>query len=115
MLRGPAFFDYVAFPGNIRIKMGVGIFPPPDFVALPIATEYNVRVTVAIDVIDRAAGFDGEEARVQHVTIPAGDVAAIPHQGRRNLAETNHEIISTVLVEVHHEGSGLLGRCPGHG
>jgi len=81
----------VTFPGNFGIEIREGIFPPPDFVALPIAAEDDIRIAVAIDIANDAAGFDGEEVGFDDVTVPAFSVAAIPDEGGSGLAETKNE------------------------
>ena len=92
MLRCAAFLDDVPFPGNVGIIVRIRIFPPPDFIALPIAAENNVRMAVPIDIANDAAGFDGQEIGFDDVAVPAVAVPAIPNQGRRRLRESSRQI-----------------------
>ena len=60
VLRFAAAFDFVPLPRLVLVKIGCRVFPPPNFVALPIATKHNIEVSIAIDIINRSAGLNGE-------------------------------------------------------
>ena len=40
------FFDQMPFPGDVRIEVGIWVFPPPNFIALPIAAENNIELLI---------------------------------------------------------------------
>src|SRR5581483_12448151 len=100
MLGGAAFFDEVAFPARVGIKMRIRILPPPDFAALPVAPKDDVGRAVAIDVHGCATGLDGQEIRLNNVAIPAGFDAAAPDQRGRDLPERENKIVRAVLVQI---------------
>ena len=108
VLRRAVFFNHVAFPGCFRIEFRIRVFPPPDFLALPVPAENKVRVAVAVDVVNRAAGFDRQKIFFDHITLPTVVRAPVPDQRGRDLAETEHEIIHPVLVQIGDQGAGLL-------
>ena len=94
--------------------MRIGVFPPPDFRALPVAAEHKVRIAIAVDVVNRAPSLDGEKILFDDVAVPAFGPAPVPDERGRDLAETEHEIIHAVPVQIGDERAGLLGgltRC----
>ena len=109
VLGGAAFLDEVSFPGNFGIEVREWIFPPPDFVALPIAAENDVGMAVAIDIANDAAGLDGEVVGFYDITIPAVRGAAIPDEGGGGLAKAEDEIVFAVFIEIAGDAAGLLG------
>ena len=111
VLRLAALLDEMPFPGHLGIKIGGRVFPPPDFVTLPIASKDNVEVAITVNVTNGAASLDGKVVLFDHVWVPAGSRAPVPHQGRRLLAEAKDEIVAAVTVEIGHHGAGLLGRA----
>src|SRR5260370_14775680 len=70
VLGGSASLDIVAFPGNARLKLREGILPPPDFITLPIAAENEVEISISIDIVNGAAGFNCQKVCLDNVTIP---------------------------------------------
>ena len=68
----------------------------------------QIQVPVAVDVVDRAAGLDGEMVRLDDEQLPASRLAAIPHQRRRLLTEAQDEVRHAVAVEVANDRAGLL-------
>ena len=115
VLGGAADLDGVPLPGHVGLPVLARIPPPPDLVALPVAAEDQVRISVAVDVADGAARFNGKEVFLDHVTVPSGLGPAIPHQGRPLLAEGEHEAVPSVLGEVRHDRGGLLPGSGWHG
>src|SRR5262249_36899554 len=89
------------------------ILPPPNLVALPIATENDVQIAVAVDVADGAARFDRQVILLDHVLIPAHVSSSIPNQSRSLLAEPENEVIDAIAVEIADDSSRLLGRTAG--
>ncbi len=115
VLGGAALLDGVALPGHVGLPILPRIPPPPDLVALPVAAEDEVRISVAVDVVDRSARLNRKVVLLDHVTIPAGLRPAIPHQGRPLLAKGEHEVVQSVLVEVRHHRRRLLPGGGWHG
>src|SRR5207248_9721235 len=109
MLGFPAFLDPMPRPGPVRVEIRIGILPPPDLVALPVAAEDDVEVAIAVDVLRRAAGLDREELRLDHATVPALVCAPIPEERWRFGAEADDEIHDAIPVEVGDEIACLLG------
>src|SRR6266404_3586930 len=93
VLSGTSAFNDMAFPGNGRIKLWERIFPPPNFIALPIAAENDVLVSIAIDVVHGPAGLDGEKVCFDNVTVPTHGFSAIPNERGSNLAKTDNKIV----------------------
>ena len=108
VLRGAALLYYVPFPRDVGIEIRKWIFPPPDLAALPIAAEDDIQVAVAIDVVNRAAGFDCKEVFVKDEARPTSRRTAIPDQRGGLLAKAEHEVIGAVLIKVGHDGARLL-------
>ena len=79
----------MAFPGHVGLPVLARIPPPPDLVALPVAAEDQVRISVAVDVADRSAGFDRQEVLLDHVAVPSASWSGgttpgpAPSRGRR--------------------------------
>ena len=108
VLRLAAFFDQMPLPGQFRVEIRIRILPPPDLVALVVATENDVGVAIPIDVAGRTAGLDGEELRLDHVTVPPRGGASIPDQRGPLDSEGDNEILHAILVEIGDEIAGLL-------
>ena len=115
VLRRAALFDQMPFPGDHRREIRIGVFPPPDFRALPVAAEHKVRIAIAVDVVNRSSSLDGEKILVDDVAVPAFVRAPVPDERGRDLAETEHEIIHAVPVQIGDERAGLLGGLAGCG
>ena len=64
MLIRATLLDDVALPGDVWIKVGVWILPPPEFVALKVPAKHNVEIAVAVDIVSRAACLNGEEVGI---------------------------------------------------
>src|SRR5262249_31771826 len=54
MLGCPTFLNYVALPGGLWTEIWVRVFPPPDLITLPVTPEDNVKVPIAIDIVNRS-------------------------------------------------------------
>ena len=103
-----ALLDHVPFPGDVRIEARIRIFPPPNLGALPVAAENDVEVAIAIDVIGRAARFDSEQLRLDHVALPACRTTPVPNQRRGLLTEADDEVLNAILIEIGDEIARLL-------
>src|SRR5207245_9704827 len=88
VLMGAAPLDGVPFPGDVRIVVPARIAPPPDLIALVVCPKDDVGVAVAVDVVNRSAGFDGEKFFLNDVAAPTAGIAPIPDQRWRPLPET---------------------------
>ena len=88
VLRRAALFDHVPFPGHRRVKVRIGISPPPYLSALPVPSEHDIRVAIPINIIDRPACLDGQEIGFDHISGPAARVSAIPDHRRSHFAKT---------------------------
>ncbi len=108
LLRFSASFDDVTLPRNIGIEVRSGIFPPPDLVALPVASPNQIQVTIAVDVIGYAACFKRKVLFFDGVDLPFRPDPAIPDQTRSLLTEAENEILNTVSIEIGGERAGLL-------
>src|SRR6266436_1371252 len=110
MLSLAALFDDVTFPGHFWVELWIRILPPPNLIALPVATEDDVEVAIAVDIVHRAPGLNSQELRLDDVTIPIGRSSTVPNQGRGFGAETQNEILDAVLVQIRDNITGLLRR-----
>src|SRR5439155_27100590 len=115
MLGRAAVLNDVPFPRDSRIEFRIGIFPPPDFIGLPVAAENEIEIAIAINIESCAAGLDGKEISFEHEPLPACGNSPIPDQSRSCFAEANDEIIGAIFVEVSDHGAGLLGGRAGQG
>ena len=114
MLMCAAGLDAMPFPHLIGRIGRPGIAPPPDFAALPVGAEDDVGISVAVDVGDRAAGFNREKLLLDHITIPAVlFIGPIPDQGRGFLTEGNDKAVDSILGQVGDDAAGLLRRFAG--
>ncbi len=100
--------DDPALPCHVRAELGIGVFPPPDFVGTGIAAEDKVEVAVAVDVVGDAARFDAQLSVVDRVALPAGGHAAEPDDGRATSAFGEDDVGGAVVIEVGGKRGGLL-------
>src|SRR5271168_1752786 len=99
----------MALPRNMRIEFRIGIFPPPDFVTLPVPAEDDVGMAVAVHVADNASGLDGKEIGLDNEALPSVADAPIPNQRRRALAEAQDKSVDAVVGKIADKRAGLLG------
>lgn len=87
----------------------MGVLPPPYLVALGVVAGHDIEVAVAVDVMERAAGFQLYDFAVDDVAGPAVDRAFVPqHRRAGRPARTDDEIVLAVLIDIEDEGQHLL-------
>ena len=84
-------------------SLGMRIFPPPDLAASEIATEHNVRIAVAIDVVGGTAGFDADILRLDHLHRPATRVETAERECGPAVASTDDQIGVAIAVHVERQ------------
>ena len=110
MVFGPTgIFDEMARPGAIRGEIRRRIFPPPDCIAFRIPPHHQIKITIAIDVMFCATGFDLHDGRFNHIALPAVGIAPKPNERRAwGGAATNHKIVEAILVNIENQASRLF-------
>jgi hypothetical protein len=57
--------------------------------------------------------FDSKEIRLNHDAAPPGAGVAIPDQRRRDFAEAENKIISSIFIEIGNDSASLFGGWAG--
>ena len=101
--------DLPSYPRPIRGETRMWVFPPVYFRAGVILSEYEVRVTISIDVGGGPAGLDVEPS-IDRVERPAGPVSMIPDQPTADSTARDHNVVEAVFIDVEDQACRLLSR-----
>ena len=72
MLCGAGVFYDVPDPGCVGVVIRIRVLPPPHLVPLVVASKDNIKIAIAVDVVERATRLDSKVCVVDNIFRPAG-------------------------------------------
>ena len=106
---GTLVFDRVSLPALDRVDVRKRILPPPDFITSGFTTEYQVHITVLINVIGGGSRFYEQRFRFDDDALPSGVIADQTDQCRCLGALSNKYIVDPVVIDIRDQAGRLFG------